>query len=35
MWGQRDYQFYPARYGDPFMEEEEGAEEMVEEEENW
>ena len=34
MWGQRDYQFYPPRYGDPLIEEEEGAEEEVEEEGN-
>ena len=34
MWGQWDYWFYPTRYGDPFIEEEEGAEEDVEEEEN-
>ena len=31
MWGQRDYQFYPPRYGDLFIEEEEWAEEEVEE----
>ena len=34
MWGQWDYQFYSLRYGDPFIEEEEGTEEEVEEEEN-
>ena len=31
MWGQWNYQFYPPRYGDLFIEEEEGAEEEVEE----
>ena len=34
MWGQRDYRFYPPRYGDPFIEEEEGAQEEVEEKES-
>ena len=34
MWEQRDYWFYPPRYGDPFIEVEEGAEEEVEVEEN-
>ena len=34
MWGQRDYQFYPLGMVTLFIEEEEGAEEEVEEEEN-
>ena len=35
MWGQRDYQFYPLGMVTLFIEDEEGAEEEVEEEENW
>ena len=34
MWGQRDYQFYSPRYGDPFYCGRGRAEEEVEEEEN-
>ena len=34
MWGQRDYWFYPIGMVTPFIEEEEGTEEEVEEEEN-